>query len=129
MKKILIICLICFALSDNDKGPAANPKHPQSETSCISADAESGVSGCVDSLLWNGKRYYDRCCYMRYQFNGKMDKGCTLLTEEQYLDIAETIRIKEEQYENNQMKIYQLDCTSSYLKIVSIASALLALLL
>ena len=132
MKNILILCLICFALCD-ETGPAYNYKHPNSDYNCQSASNSepNGVSDCADSLLWSERdsRYYDRCCFLRYQFKGVMNSTCTSLTEEQYLDISETMRIIEEKYEDNKMKIYQLDCTSSYLKFLSIVGALFALLL
>ena len=132
MKNILILCLICFALCD-ETGPAYNYKHPNSDYNCETASNSepNGVSDCADSLLWSkhNSRYYDRCCFLRYQFKGVMNSTCTSLTEEQYLDISETIRIIEEKYEDNKMKIYQLDCTSSYLKFLSIVGALFALLL
>ena len=155
MKNILTICLICFALSataisDDKKGPAYNPKHPQAERFCHSTDGTpSGVSDCVDSLLWteDKNRYADRCCYMRYQKDGRMKATCVGLTEEQYMDISETMRRFEKgealtkkyfskddvayglesEFENS--KIYQLDCASSYLKFLSFAIALFALLL
>ena len=154
MKNILTICLICFALSETiseeGKGPAYNPKHPEADKFCHSnVGTPTGVSDCDDSFLWNSnmKRYADRCCYMRYQKNGEMFARCIGLTEEQYLDISETIRRFEEgetllkhyfskdnlaygdgsSFENS--KIYQLDCASSYLKVLSIVSALFALLL
>ena len=132
MKNILIICLICFALCD-ETGPAYNYKHPNSDYNCESASNSepNGVSDCADSLLWSkhNSRYYDRCCFLRYQLEGVMHSTCASLTEEQYLDISETMRIIEEKYEDNKMKIYQLDCTSSYLKFLSIVGALFALLL
>ena len=153
MKTILTICLICFALSatvisDDKKGPAYNPKHPQADRFC-DGGAPSGVSDCVDSLLWNEdrNRYADRCCYMRFQKDGEMFAKCVGLTEEQYMDISETIRRFEEgdkllkkyfskdnllyDEEDNfvNSKIYQLDCASSYLKFLSFAIALFALLL
>ena len=153
MKTILTICLICFALSatvisDDKKGPAYNPKHPQADRFC-DGGAPSGVSDCVDSLLWNEdrNRYADRCCYMRFQKDGEMFATCVGLTEEQYMDISETIRRFEEgdkllkkyfskdnllyDEEDNfvNSKIYQLDCASSYLKFLSFAIALFALLL
>ena len=155
MKNILTICLICFALSEtvteDQKGPAYNLKHAQSDKLCHdrSRGIPTGVSDCVDSLLWVGERerYADRCCYMRYQKNGEMFAICVALTEVQYMDISETMRRFEKgealtkkyfskddvayglesEFENS--KIYQLDCASSYLKLLSIASALFALLL
>ena len=132
MKSILILCFICFALCDK-RGPAYNLKHPDSTTSCMTAGLSepNGVSDCVDSLLWvkQNNRYYDRCCFIRYQSNGIMHSSCASLTEEQYLDIAETMSFVEQKYGDNKIKVYQLDCSSSYFKIASIASVLLALLL
>ena len=59
-----------------------------------------------------------------------MSQGCTSITEEQYLDIAQTIReFEETPLLKGKTKVYQLDCASSYLKIVSISSVLLALFL
>ena len=150
MKNILILCLICFALCD-ETGPAYNLKHAQSDKLCHdrSRGIPTGVSDCVDSLLWVGERerYADRCCYMRYQKNGEMFARCVALTEVQYMDISETMRRfeegdkllkkyfskdnllydEEDNYVNS--KIYQLDCASSYLKFLSFAIALFALLL
>ena len=150
MKNILILCLICFALCD-ETGPAYNYKHPNSDYNCESASNSepNGVSDCADSLLWSkhNSRYYDRCCFLRYQKNGEMFAICVALTEVQYMDISETMRRFEKgesltkkyfskddvayglesEFENS--KIYQLDCASSYLKVLSIASALFALLL
>ena len=150
MKSILTICLICLVLSetitDDKKGPAINPKHADSNIFCQDVKEPTGVSNCVDSLLWNKElsMYADRCCFIRYQQKGKMYARCIGLTEEQYLDIPETIRRYEEgdkilknhfdkskldydDFENS--KIYQLDCASSYLKVLSIVSAFFALLL
>ena len=100
MKNILTICLICFALSEtvteDEKGPAYNLKHAQSDKLCHdnSTGIPTGVSDCVDSLLWISEldRYADRCCYMRYQKNGEMFARCIALTEVQYMDISETMR-------------------------------------
>ena len=148
MKTILILSLICFGLTvtDDEKGPAYNLKHSQSEEFCIDynpflsgevwtdAFAPGGVSDCVDLLLWNGERYYDRCCYIRFQLEGDMHGGCIGLSEEHYLDITETIRRIEAGDKNlwtsgsANSKVYQLDCDSSYLKFLSIASILLALI-
>ena len=156
MKKLLLLCLISFAaLQDNEfgTGPAYNIKHPQSDDYCVKYfpyddekriwyddDPEFGIpysaSECVDTLLWvsEDNRYYDRCCYIRLQINGKMHGGCAELTEEQYLDISETIRRIEDgdpliiDRATAGSKVYQLDCKSNYLKALTIASILLALI-
>ena len=143
MKKILFLCLIYSVFSS----PAANAKQDDADHSCSdfyvynskgwlddrSTDIPEGVSDCVDSSLYDGK-YYDRCCYIRLQVEGKMHAGCIALREEDYLDIAETIRKIEDgdkkylSSETKDSKVYQIDCASSYLKIFSIVSALLALI-
>ena len=144
MKKILFLCLIYSVFSY----PAANAKQDGAIHSCSdfyvynstgwlddrSTDIPEGVSDCVDSSLYHGNKYYDRCCYIRLQVEGTMHAGCIALTEEDYLDIAETIRKIEDgdkkylSSETKDSKVYQLDCASSYLKIFSIVSALLALI-
>ena len=154
MKSILLFCLACFVLSvsDDEKGPAYNPKHPESELFCthlavwqgdmwlddVASEGEvpGGPSDCVDTLLWNNvtEKYYDRCCFVRFQLNGDMHQGCLGLSEEQYLDTSETIRRMERgdkeiwTTRGANSKIYQLDCNSSFLKILSFASILLALI-
>jgi len=157
MKAILLFSLVCFAvsttISDDLKGPAVNPKHSESYAFCnllsawqadssdwLDNDSDraipSGVSDCVDSLLWDSdkNKYYDRCCYVRLQLNGVMHGGCIGLSEEQYLDITETIRRMENgdkkiwTTEATGAKVYQLDCSSSYLRLLSVATLLLALI-
>ena len=157
MKAILLFSLVCFAvsttISDDLKGPAVNPKHTESYAFCNSLSAwqakkgkwldeiedrsiPSGVSDCVDSLLWDSdkNKYYDRCCYVRLQLEGVMHGGCIGLSEEQYLDITETI-IRMENGDKKiwtseavGAKVYQLDCSSSYLRLLSVATLLLALI-
>ena len=159
MKKLLLFCLISFAalqddeiVSEYEKGPASNIKHAQSDKFCsvyfpydedndtwvddyYSGEFPYSSSECIDTLLWDkwDLRYYDRCCYVRFQFDGKMHGGCAPLTEDQYLDIAETMRKIEEGDPNiiarktRGCKVYQLDCNSNYIKALTIASILLAL--
>lgn len=89
-----------------------------------------GVSDCVDLYLWSSKKqkYFDKCCYVRFQLDGKMHAGCVGLSQENYNDSTETIRkmqagdktIWTERGANS--KIYQLDCNSSYLKNIALAA-------
>ena len=155
MKKLLILFLIYSVSSTIDRtlekkeGPAYNIKNKGQTISCsdryvISNDTEwleesgssfvpSGVSDCVDLLLWseNKNKYFDRCCYARFQFKGKMHAGCIGLSEENYLDTTETIRKMENgdreiwTREASNAKVYQLDCFSSFIKNLPIASILL----
>ena len=154
MNKILLLSLLSLVISVSDdlKGPAVNPKHDEATEFCVkyfpwdedknkwydefNDEIPNGVSDCVDTLLWdkNEGRYYDRCCYVRFQLKGVMHAGCIALTEDQYLDISESIRRMEngdKEYwvtEAKGSKIYQLDCNSSYLKLLSFASIILALI-
>ena len=103
------------------------------------SDAQSiptGVSECTDFLLWDPykARYNDRCCFIRLQVNGQMHEGCIGLTEEQFMDTSETIRKIEAGDKNlwtsetKDAKVYQLDCDSTYIKILYFASFLIAFL-
>ena len=100
-------------------------------------DGIAGVSDCVDLHLYsqNKTKYYDKCCYVRFQLNGEMHQGCIGLTQEHLIDTTETIRRMEEGDRTiwtlaaANSKIYQLDCGSSYLKFISLAFVLISLLL
>ena len=155
MKKLLFITLIYFAASvttlDEKKiGPAYNYKNQGSTKSCIdygvydgsgefrddslsSTEIPAGVSDCVDLLLYdtNQEKYYDHCCYVRFQYQGNMHAACIPLMEEDYLDTTVTIKRMEDGDRRiwssglANSKIYQLDCISSYLKALSFTSILL----
>ena len=152
MKKCLFLTLIYLVVSLNTlleekTGPAYNAKNG-GNVSCgdrnvlkndtwldeiDGADVPGGVSDCVDLQLWEPTKnmYYDHCCYVRFQQEGKMHAGCIGLSEEHYLDISTTMKRMEKGdralWTSNgaNSKIYQLDCFSSYLKSFSIASILL----
>ena len=135
MKTILLLCLVCLAFSN--LGPAANEKHSNYNMFCNDENDAESLSDCVDLNLYDGEKYYDRCCFIRSQQLGTPAQGCQALTAEQYLDIVETKKklekeadqiLKEEVGEGYHTKIYQIDCASSYIKFLSIASILLALL-
>ena len=139
MKSILIFSLVCFTFCV--WGPADKIANSNSNSSCIpmySSSPES-LSECVDRRLKVLGDYYDRCCYIRFQYDGKMNSTCFPLKEETYLDITESIREFEEDckkmffkedvdIEGKQCKVYQFDCSSSNIKFLFIASFLLALL-
>ena len=154
MNKILLLSLLSLVVSVSDdlNWPAVNPKHDEATEFCVTYfpwdedvnkwydefndEIPNGVSDCADTLMWDKYegRYYDRCCYVRFQLKGVMHAGCIALTEDQYLDISESIRRMEngdKEYwvtEAKDSKIYQLDCNSSYLKLLSFASIILALI-
>ena len=93
----------------------------------------AGVSDCVDLHLWSQplQKYFDRCCYVRFQIDGDMHAGCVGLTQEYLNDSTETIKRMEKgdraiwtRFAEGS-KIYQLDCNSSYLKYFSLAFLLI----
>ena len=98
-----------------------------------STSVPGGVSDCVDLHLWSAQKqkYFDKCCYVRFQIDGEMHAGCVGLTQEYLNDSTETIRRMErgDRYiwtrVGNGAKIYQLECSSSYLKYFSLAILLL----
>ena len=149
MKIILIFSLIYFTLSI--WGPAEEAARI-GDFCGLSSFNPNTSSDCVDrnlyGLHWKTSKYkyLDRCCFVRFQLYGYMSAECKALTEEEYLDIVQTKKDLEKYYderyrdemipilfdetntEGYSTKIYQIDCSSSYIKFLSIASILLALL-
>ena len=147
MKAILVFSLICLTFSI--WGPAEEAA--RTGTCCDSRNSPESSSDCVDLSLYgtakftDKKKYYDRCCFVRFQLFGIGGLQCRALTEEQYLDIVETKKNMEKEYDEDyrdefaplfgggtntegyRTKIYQIDCASSYIKFFSITSILLAL--
>ena len=140
MKSILIFSLVCFTFCV--WGPVDKIANSNSNSSCNPLPIFSppgSLSECVDRKLNILGNYFDRCCYVRYQYDGKMNSTCFPLKEEDYLDITESIREFEEDcksmffkedvdIEGKQCKVYQFDCSSSNIKFVFFASLLFALL-
>ena len=135
MKTILIFSLICFTLSV--WGPVDKIKNSNSGEECLKFGGVESLSECVDLNLKveiDGKtRYADRCCFVRYQKEGKITNMCVPLPEEEYLDITEAIKGFEKSFDDDStdgkdVKVYQFDCAASYIKFLSFASLLLALL-
>ena len=94
-------------------------------------------SYCLDrNLYWpstdfsdmnKGNEYYDHCCYVRFQREGKVLHGCKGLKEIDYLDIKETAYKFEQQYN---IKVFEVLCNSSYTYLsVAVIISLLGLLL
>ena len=132
MKKTLILFLLCISFTYQYSGPTAE-RRADSTGSC-GGEGES-TSDCVDLKL---SGYTDeKCCYIRYQKEGGETKKCVALTSEEYLDIVEFKRkFEDDNYETHykdvsegkRIKVYEINCSSSYIKLLTFASILFALL-
>ena len=165
MKKIFAILSILYLIScqmtdeyeqmlEERMGPALNAENRGEMKSCSElyvgngtgdnwlddenhGNLPGGVSDCVDLYLWNSekRKYFDKCCYIRFQKEGRMHAGCVGLSQENYNDIAETIRRMEQGDKSiwtrrgSNSKIYQLDCGSSYFKYITLAAVFFMALL
>ena len=158
MKKIFAILSILYLISCQmtdeyeQMGPALNAENRGGMQSCSElyvgkgdnwlddenpGNLPGGVSDCVDLYLWNSEKgkYFDKCCYIRFQKEGRMHAGCVGLSQENYNDIAETIRKMEQgdrsiwTRRGSNSKIYQLDCGSSYFKYITLAAVFFMALL
>ena len=131
MKKTLILFLICISFTNQSFGPTEK-RRADSPGSC--GGTPSSTSDCVDLKL---SGYTDeKCCYIRYQVEGAEEKRCIALTSEDYLDIVEFKRNYEDKYyENNykyvsegqRIKVYEINCSSSYIKFLTFTSILFSL--
>ncbi len=144
---MLVYMIACVDDRSKIIGPAYNYEDRGNDTTCSnlyvrqngqwldeiytgdSSNIPGGVSDCIDLQLWSTKKnqYYDKCCYVRFQKDGIMHAGCVGLTQEKLIDITETIRKMEDgdrdiwTREGANSRIYQIDCSSSYVKYMSFA--------
>ena len=131
MKKTLILFLICISFTNQSFGPTEK-RRADSSGSC--GGTPSSTSDCVDLKL---SGYLDeKCCYIRYQKEGGEVNECIPLTAEEYLDIVEYKRdFEKKYYENNykylsegqRIKVYEINCSSSYIKFLTFTSILFSL--
>ena len=148
MKQIfLVLALIYFASCHRKDAPANNVENREMYATCEEKyvhnstgewldDNDMSVSDCVDLQLYStkNKKYFDKCCFVRFQQNGAMHSGCVGLFRDQIIDITETIKRMENGDKNiwtsagANSKIYDLDCKASYIHIFAIAFALFGLL-
>ena len=151
MKQIfLVLALIYFASCHRKDGHANNVENREMYATCEEKyvhnstgewldDNDMSVSDCVDLQLYSKKkgkkgRYFDKCCFVRFQKEGVMHSGCIGLFRDQIIDITETIKRMENGDKNIwtsegvNSKIYDLDCKASYIQIFAIVFALFGLL-
>ena len=89
---------------------------------------EEPSAECVerDLKMINSDNYFDKCCYVRYRKAGKMSSECLGIFRRDFIDIPNLIDIWEK--DSPEMKIYEFNCNSSYLKIFVLVFALFNLL-
>ena len=89
---------------------------------------EEPSAECVerDLKMINSDNYFDKCCYVRYRKAGKMRSECLGIFREDFMDIPEFIDGLEADLP--EIKIYEFNCNSSYLKIFVLVFALFNLL-
>ena len=123
MKQIILISALIYSVVSSER--ALNMVIREGD-SCETGelDNDSGVSGCVDRDLYANDsdiRYYDRCCYIRYMEEGQMQGSCMGIRREQYMDIVDAIDYLER---THSIKIYELNCKSSYLQFALVFALL-----
>ena len=147
MKQIILVLVLIFLASCQDKDGPANNIETRNYDYCVDhlvyeegsgtfTKEDFGVSGCIDLKLYNNrtKKYFDKCCYVRFMKEGEMYGGCVGLYRDNIIDITETIRRMEEGDRNiwtrygANSKIYELDCKASYTKFFTVVFVLLSLL-
>ena len=138
MKQIFSLIILIFI--STSFGERANNVENRDNDSCPDFPDTSGtiesVSDCVDYDLYNGERYYHKCCFARIFIGGTYYKGCAGLTTEEVNDIPLTIKMieegisekSEEDGEKVYGKVYELNCSASFIKILALIFALFGLL-
>ena len=125
MKKLIfglafIYCILCRAYNVEERDTVQ----------CDVKETPAGASDCVDRNLNAGDDnksiYYDKCCFFRYREKGEMQSKCKGVDREKFMDIPEYIERLEKL--NPDMKVYELDCNSSYLKLFAFGFILFNLL-
>ena len=148
MKQIILIFALIYSVVSSERALNMVIREGDSCHQKGELDTDSGVSGCVDRDLYVNSshiRYYDRCCYMRYMNQGQMSGTCIGIRREEYMDIVDAIHniereglrhlrwadIHDIQFaagdlhdHSDRIKIYELNCKSSYLQFALVFALL-----
>ena len=160
MKKIiLLLTLISLALAYYKECPSVNIGRSDGIVNCPEKDEyyckplfdenyeemfyqndeldDGDIDYCRSQHLYNRKvgneaMYYNKCCYLEFQYQGKPYYHCVGLTDDQMMDVPVTIKELEDEFgerTGNDMYILNLNCKGEYLFYSMISSLLLALIL
>jgi len=152
MKQIILIFALIYSVVYSERALNMVIREGDSCHQSGDLDNDSGVSGCVDRDLYANtphNRYYDRCCYMRYMKQGQMLGTCFGIRREEYTDIVDAIHNIEREGVHHLrwagieprpngirfapgdlhdhsagIKIYELNCKSSYLQFALVFALL-----
>ena len=152
MKQIILIFALIYSVVSSERALNMVIREGDSCHQQGDLDNDSGVSGCVDRDLYDNSshiRYYDRCCYMRYMKQGQMLGTCFGIRREEYTDIVDAIHNIEREGVHHLrwagieprpngirfapgdlhdhsagIKIYELNCKSSYLQFALVFALL-----
>ena len=152
MKQIILIFALIYSVVSSERALNMVIREGDSCHQSGDLDNDSGVSGCVDRDLYvdaSDIRYYDRCCYMRYMKQGQMLGTCFGIRRDEYMDIVDAIHNIEREGVHHLrwdgieprsngirfapgdlhdhsagIKIYELNCKSSYLQFALVFALL-----
>ena len=160
MKKIIfLLALISLALAYYKECPSVNIGRSDDIVNCPEKDEyyckplfdenyeemfyqndeldDGDIDYCRSQHLYNRKvgneaMYYNKCCYLEFQYQGNTYYHCVGLTDDQMMDVPVTIKELEDEFgerTGNDMYILNLNCKGEYLFYSMISSLLLALIL
>ena len=102
------------------------------------ATENDNLSGedCYSQHLYNRKvgneaMYYNKCCLLKFQYQGNEYYHCVGLTDDQMMDVPVTIKELEDEFgerTGNDMYIKSLNCKGEYIFYSMIGTLLLALI-
>ena len=108
-----------------------DPEDPAAAADVITIDY------CRSQHLYNRKvgneaMYYNKCCLLKFQYQGTEYYHCVGLTDDQMMDVPVTIKELEDEFgerTGNDMYIKSLNCKGEYIFYSMISILLLALIL
>ena len=159
MKKIiLLLTLISLALAYYKECPSVNIGRSDGIVNCPEKDEyyckplfdenyeemfyqndeldDGDIDYCRSQHLYNRKvgneaMYYNKCCYLEFQYQGNTYYHCVGLTDDQTMDVPVTIKELEDEFgerTGNDMYIKSLNCKGEYIFYSMIGTLLLALI-
>ena len=159
MKKIiLLLTLLSLALAYYKECPSVNIGRSDGIVNCPEKDEyyckplfdenyeemfyqndeldDGDIDYCRSQHLYNRKvgneaMYYNKCCYLEFQYQGNTYYHCVGLTDDQTMDVPVTIKELEDEFgerTGNDMYIINLNCKGEFIFYSMIGTLLSALI-